>query len=168
MDETLETVPQAALAMLDLHDMTLEELEQQVFADKTFVEPVRHLANEMARAGQRVWLYRFAYVAEAQRGSNLGALHGLEIPFAMNISSRLLGANVTAADKAMADLTSAYWVQFGLTGDPNGGGRPIWPRHDPAVDRIIHFTNSGVIIGTDPLKRRLDLWQKVWSPSAGQ
>jgi hypothetical protein len=36
-------------------------------------------------------------------------------------------------------------------------------RYDPAVDRLIHFTNSGVIIGTDPLKARLDLWQRVWS-----
>jgi 23S rRNA (adenine2503-C2)-methyltransferase len=32
VDETLETVPQAAPAMLDLHDMTLEELEQVVAA----------------------------------------------------------------------------------------------------------------------------------------
>jgi para-nitrobenzyl esterase len=56
-------------------------------------------------------------------------------------------------------------VQFGLTGDPNGGGRPIWPRHDPAIDRILHFTNSGIVVGTDPLKGRLDLWQKVGSPN---
>jgi hypothetical protein len=27
----------------------------------------------------------------------------------------------------------------------------------------MHFTNSGVIVGTDPLKARLDLWQRVWS-----
>jgi carboxylesterase type B len=27
---------------------------------------------------------------------------------------------VTAADKAMGDLVSVYWVAFGKTGDPNG------------------------------------------------
>jgi para-nitrobenzyl esterase len=70
---------------------------------------------------------------------------------------------VTPTDKAMADVTSAYWVQFGLAGDPNGSGQPVWPRHDPAADRIIHFTNSGVIVGTDPLQPRLDLWQKMWN-----
>ncbi len=144
-------------------DQTLDELTQQVFADETLVEPARHLADEMARAGQQVWLFRFAYVAQAQRGTNMGTLHGFEIPFAMNMPAALVGADkVTPTDKAMADLTSAYWVQFGLTGDPNGDGRPVWPRHDPAVDRIIHFTNSGIIIGTDPLKPRLDLWQRVW------
>jgi para-nitrobenzyl esterase len=143
-------------------DQTLDELKQQVFADKTLVEPARHLANEMARAGQPVWLYRFAYVSQAQRGKNMGTLHGFEIPFTMGIPAVIVGADkVTPTDKAMADLTSAYWVAFGLTGDPNGEGRPAWPRHDPAVDRLLHFTNSGVIVGTDPLKARLDLWQRT-------
>jgi para-nitrobenzyl esterase len=147
-----------------LGDSTLDELKQQVFADRTLVEPARHLANEMARTGQTVWLYRFAYVSEAQRGQNMGALHGYEIPFAMNVPAALVGPKkVTPTDQAMADLVSAYWVSFGLTTDPNGGGRPMWPRHDRDVDRLMHFTNSGVIVGTDPLKPRLDLWQRAWT-----
>ena len=48
-------------------DQTLEEMKQQVLADRTLVEPTRHFANEMARAGNPVWVYRFAYVSEAQR-----------------------------------------------------------------------------------------------------
>jgi para-nitrobenzyl esterase len=51
---------------------------------------------------------------------------------------------------------------IGKTGDPNGGNRPLWPKYDPELDRIFHFTNSGVIVGTDPLKPRLDLWLQVW------
>jgi para-nitrobenzyl esterase len=127
-------------------DQTLEELKQQVFADKTLVEPTRHFADEMARSGQPVWLYRFAYVSEAQRGQLMGALHGFEIPFTMNIPAALTGEKTTPTDKAMGDLASAYWVQFGLTGDPNGSERPNWPRYDPAVDRLFHFTNSGLIV----------------------
>src|SRR5215469_14955816 len=119
--------------------------------------------DELARAGQPVWLYRFAYVSQAQRGENMSALHAYEIPFTMNISAALVGDKVTPTDKAMADLVSSYWAQFGLTGDPNGAGRPNWPRYDPAIDRIIHFSNSGVIVGIDPLKSKLDLWQKVWT-----
>jgi para-nitrobenzyl esterase len=46
---------------------------------------------------------------------------------------------------------------------PNGGGRPHWPRHDTASARVINFTNSGVIVEPEPLKARLDLWQKVWT-----
>jgi para-nitrobenzyl esterase len=70
---------------------------------------------------------------------------------------------VTGDDKKMAELASAYWVSFAKTGDPNGGNRPQWPRHDPAVDKLINFTNNGVVVGPDPLKARLDLWRKVWS-----
>lgn len=74
----------------------------------------------------------------------------------------VVGDKVTVADKAMGDLASAYWVAFGKTGDPNGGGRPQWPRHDPAVDTVIGFTNTGVAVAPDPIKARLDLWQKAW------
>ncbi|MEJ8821038.1 carboxylesterase family protein [Variovorax humicola] len=142
-------------------DQSLDELKQQVFADRAMVEPARHFANEMARAGQPVWLYRFAYVSQAQRAKNMGTLHGFEIPFTLDIPGALVGDKVTATDKAMGDLASAYWAAFGLTGDPNGDSRPQWPRHDPATDRLLHFTNPGVIVGTDPLKARLDLWQRI-------
>jgi hypothetical protein len=27
----------------------------------------------------------------------------------------------------------------------------------------MHFTNSGAIVGTDPLKARLDLWERLWN-----
>jgi para-nitrobenzyl esterase len=62
----------------------------------------------------------------------------------------------------MAETASFYWVAFARSGNPNGAGRPEWPRHDAAVDRIIDFTNDGVVGGPDPLKARLDLWQAVF------
>jgi hypothetical protein len=49
-------------------DQTLDELKQQVLADKTLVEPARHLADTVARSGQPVWLYRFAYVSQGPDG----------------------------------------------------------------------------------------------------
>jgi para-nitrobenzyl esterase len=143
-------------------DESLDELRQQVLADKTMLEPARHLANEMARAGQPTWLYRFSYVAESQRATLRGTLHGYEIPYTFDIPDALVGDKVTIADKAMAALASAYWVSFAKTGDPNGGGRPPWPRHEAAVDRVMTFTNAGVSARPDPLKNRLDLWQTVW------
>jgi para-nitrobenzyl esterase len=96
----------------------------------------------------------------------MGTVHGFEMPFTLDIPAAIVGDKVTPTDKVMGDVASGYWAQFGKTGDPDGEGRPAWPRYDPALDRIIHFSNSGVIVGTDPLKPRLDLWQKVSSRAA--
>jgi para-nitrobenzyl esterase len=144
-------------------DQTLDELKQQVFCDKIHIEPARYLADAVARAGHPAYLYRFSYLAESERGKMKGVLHGFEIPFVFNIPAEVFGDKVTGDDRKMAELASAYWVSFAKTGDPNGANRPQWPRHDPAVDKLINFTNNGVVVGPDPLKERLDLWQKVWS-----
>lgn len=118
----------------------------------------------VARSGQPVWLYRFSYVAEALRNdpSWKGTLHRFEIPYTFDLPAAVVKDKVTDADKAMAQTASAYWVSFGKTGNPNGGARPQWPKHDPSADRIINFTIDGVTVGPDPLKARVDLWQKVW------
>lgn len=144
---------------------TLDELKQQVFADRTMTEPARHFADLVARSGQPVWLYRFSYVAEALRDNPAwkGTLHGFEIPYTLNLPAAVVKDNVTADDKKMGDTASAYWVAFGKTGDPNGAGRPQWPRYQPGVDTIINFTNGGVTVGPDPIKARLDLWEKFWT-----
>ena len=145
-------------------DQSLDELKQQVFADRTMTEPARYLSDLVAKDGQRVWLYRYSYVAEALRDNPAwkGTLHGFEIPYTFNLPAALVKDKVSSTDKAMADTASAYWVAFAKTGDPNGAGRPRWPRHEPGVDTIINFTDTGVTVGPDPIKARLDLWQKVW------
>jgi len=42
-----------------------------------------------------------------------------------------------------------------LLGDPNGGERTQWPRHDSAADEMIDLTNTGAVVRPDPLKARL-------------
>ena len=83
---------------------------------------------------------------ESLRDKWKGTLHGFEIPYTFNFPAAHVGDKVTDADKAMGVLTSGYWVAFGKTGDPNGDERPEWPRHDPSADRVINFTNDGVVV----------------------
>ena len=87
----------------------------------------------------------------------------MEIPYTFNVPAAIVGDKVTTAGKAIGAISSAYWVEFAKTGDPDGSGRPLWPRHDPASDPVINFTNMGVVVEPDPLQERLDLWQKVWT-----
>ncbi|HSO53435.1 MAG TPA: carboxylesterase family protein [Actinomycetes bacterium] len=69
------------------------------------------------------------------------------------------------ADREMTRVVSGYWANFVRTGDPNGGGLPHWPRYDPATGNVLDCTDTGVAVGPDPLKARLDLWQSVWEPA---
>jgi len=59
----------------------------------------------------------------------------------------------------MANKRQRLWVQFAKTGDPNRECRQS--KRDNTADRILHFTNSGVVVAIDPLKPSLDLWQRI-------
>jgi para-nitrobenzyl esterase len=131
------------------------------------IEPTRHLAATMTRAGQPAYYYRFSYVDEAYRGQLPGALHGLEIPYAYDMPVGFDGKEFVlverkGADQEMTRTVSGYWANFVRTGDPNGAGLPDWPRYDPATEDVMEFANTGAAAGPDPLKARLDLWQSVW------
>jgi para-nitrobenzyl esterase len=62
-------------------------------------------------------------------------------------------------------MASGYWIDLAKAGNPNGGDRPEWPPHNPSVDRVIKFTNHGVVAGPDPLKARVDLCKKEFDAS---
>ena len=148
-------------------DASLKVLKQVVYADRTIVEPTRHLAAAMTRAGQPAYYYRFSYVDEAYRDAVPGVIHGLEMPFTYDIPVSFDGKGVVqlerkGADQEMVRTTSGYWANFVRTGDPNGAGLPDWPRYDPATGNVMDFANTGAAAGPDPLKARLDLWQSVW------
>jgi para-nitrobenzyl esterase len=102
---------------------TLDELKQQVLADHTMVEPSRHLANEMARAGQPAWWYRFSYGAGTQRGGFKGARHGFEIPDTFNLPAALVGADKR---RTMRPWGTGKWV----LGDVREDRRSEWWRPD--------------------------------------
>jgi para-nitrobenzyl esterase len=143
-------------------NVSFKDLTQAIVADETMVEPSRHLAERMTKAGQPAYFYRFSYVPEAWREKTRGASHGAEVPFAFDRVSALMNDKASEADLAMARTMSGYWVDFVKAGDPNGGGRPAWPRYDPARGDVLKLTNAGVAFGPDPLKARLDLWRAVW------
>ena len=80
------------------------------------VEPARHLADELARAGQPVWLYRFAYVSESQRGELTGTLHGMGIPYTWDLPGALVGEDaVTQRRQGDGGARQRLLGEFGKT-----------------------------------------------------
>jgi para-nitrobenzyl esterase len=147
-----------ALAIYDPNNTKdLRVIGGLVGSDRMMVEPARFIVRAVAAAGQPAYLYRFSYVAQSMRKQWHGAPHATEIPFVFNTVSARYGKELTPADAAIADVANAYWVAFAKTGDPNGPGRPNWPRYDAAQDLLLNFAERGPAAEPDPWKARLDL-----------
>ena len=140
----------------------LATLRDEVFADRTMTEPELYLADAVTRSGHPVYVYRFSYVPQAMRATVAGVAHALEIPFVFDIPEALTKDKTTDADRKMAAVTSAYWVSFVKTGDPNGSGRVEWPVHQAGSFNLLNFTNEGVVSERDPFEPRIQLWQTMW------
>lgn len=133
-------------------DQGLDALKQLVSADAARDEPARRLAEEAARSGQPTWFYRFAYTTPAPRKHRKSAPPS---PASGSYVFRLPDDGPGTPDA----LAQAYLTSFVMTGDPNGPGRPAWPRYEPAQDK-------GAAAQQPPSKARPDLWRAV-SDDAG-
>ncbi len=111
------------------------------FEDFLFRGPARFLAGEMSRVHQPAWFYEFTYVGSANRGSVPGAAHSDDVPYVfgdVDLVRRWNGKEPpTMADRRMAEIVTAYWVNFAKHGDPNGPGLPHWPRYERRSDRLL-------------------------------
>ncbi|HEV7384675.1 MAG TPA: carboxylesterase family protein [Phenylobacterium sp.] len=119
-----------------------EAYDAHLTSDMTFVEPARFLAGQTAGRGQLTWLYSFGYVPTALRPGQTGAGHASELAFVFGNLDVLIKP-ATAEDEAAAVLVGDYWTAFAKTGDPNGPGRPAWPRYDAAHDQRLEITTTG-------------------------
>ncbi len=116
--------------------------EAKLASDLNFVEPARFMAGSAAAAGQPAWLYNFGYVAEAKRKSTKGASHASELAYVFD-NLQVSGDPVSDADRAAAKLIGDYWTEFARGGDPNGAGRPAWPKYVKTEDQQLVFTLDG-------------------------
>src|SRR5262249_38778000 len=132
-----------------------------VTSDQRFICPTRAQlrASAMGQPDPLPWRYHFAHALDnaplAIRAE--GAFHGLELRFVFhNLNTG--GYVPSAAETTLADQMVGYWTRFAASGDPNGGGSPMWPRYDGS---------DPAIVLDDPLSTRAgirtaqcDFWQQ--------
>jgi len=129
--------------------------------DQWMVEPARAVARLLSARGQRVYEYRFDYIATALRKTLSGAPHASEIPYVFDTVAARYGRATSHADETMARAVHAYWIAFARTGRPEPRGEPAWPRFHPSADELMSFTDRGPVAEADPWKRRLDLAERA-------
>ncbi len=121
----------------------------------------RELAKRKAAQGAAsAYLYRFDWETP-EGGGHMRSPHTIEIPFVFRniaIAGPLISKMQTAW--ALADKTSAAWVAFARTGDPNTPGMPHWPAYSAATRDTMLF-NDELRVEQDPDRGPRQIMEKV-------
>ena len=67
-------------------------------------------------------------------------VHTAEVPLVFGIlADQAADAKVSKLSEQMQE----YWTNFARTGDPNGKGLPVWPKHDVKTRQYVELGNDG-------------------------
>jgi para-nitrobenzyl esterase len=132
--------------------------------DTTFTSHMRSWARATVAAGSRAYLYYFTHVPPGPRAKELLAFHAGEIPYVFNVipssDPREAGYTYGDADRALSDAMSTYWVNFVVSGDPNGKSLREWPTYRRDTEPYLEFGTT-IRTGTQLLKRELDVLEQA-------
>lgn len=127
--------------LLAAEDDKLRALDRAVTA-WNMVCPSLHLAEAMAGAGGRSWVYWFTRVRPGAMAEGMGAYHGAELPYVFDTHDAWLPTD--DIDRALTRAVMTYWSHFARTGDPNGperNGATVfpWPTYRQAGDPVLRL-----------------------------
>ncbi|MFA4987372.1 MAG: carboxylesterase/lipase family protein [Candidatus Brocadiia bacterium] len=97
-----------------------------------FVVGARTTARKAAKLQPQVFMYHFT-----RSFPRLGAFHAAEIPYVFgNLPAAMANPQV---DAALSQTMNSFWINFALSGDPNGQGLPKWPVYTETEDKNIEL-----------------------------
>ena len=110
------------------------------------------------------YLYFFSHVPPDPGLEKYGAYHGAEVAYAFDNLRADSDSVYHKADYRLRDQMSGYWINFALTGDPNGNGLPVWPAVADAPDTVMEFGPDGGVVSPRPRADAIDFWLEYTGP----
>ena len=131
----------SAFALYPANDANVRRAAVALRTDAWMSEPARATATLIARAGAPAYLYRLARGADvAGHDAVFGAFHGAELPLVFGTNPERWP--YVDAEAELGRLVRDYWVAFASTGDPNGAGRPAWPRFSSDAPSLLELDRA--------------------------
>ena len=130
--------------------------------DAYFTCTTRRVARLLTSVqSEPVHTYFFSHAPEndpAERAR--GAGHTVEHPFFFPWSGKY---RPSEGERHLQDAMLLYWSKMATTGNPNGGGNPMWPRYDAKTDAHMELATPPRA-GTALREDQCDFWDSVTLP----
>ncbi len=144
-------------------------IEAALVGDAVMKQAATHMAERQSAAGGTVWFYRFDWRVPSRYLDSalpdLGAIHGIELPFMFGTGDftwipggrAMMRAKLPEVSRLTSQMLGA-WTNFAKDGDPNGDGVPPWPSYD-TTKRVMMIWSSNSAAASDPDRARREVWQ---------
>jgi para-nitrobenzyl esterase len=113
-----------------------------------------------------VWMYRFDYAPLLARLMGFNAMHGCEVPIALNtlrsngfLSSVWRGTSRKTKEKFIREMHTA-WVNFAKSGNPNGHLDFEWEPYDSGKRKTLIFDKQSHM-QENPDKDSYEVWKEI-------
>ncbi len=117
----------------------------QATNDMLMACPMGALGALTTAAGQHAYIYQFDRSIPGKGQTELGAFHGLEVPFVFNALDDPAWNWLPFADtdRRLSNIVETYWTNFAKTGNPNAPGLPAWDAWKTGDEPYLEFAQSG-------------------------
>lgn len=134
--------------------------------DRAFLVDSIKVADGQSRYND-VWMYRFDYTPVMLKLTGLNAMHGCEVPIALNtmaspgfLSKVWAFTSKKMKEKLIWEMHTA-WVNFAKTGNPNGHLDFQWEKYEPDKRKTMIFDKHSHM-EENPEEANFEVWKDIY------